>query len=622
MNATCLYFRKLFSGSRELNYGNTLLVQRDNGQWWLGYVQDIDGPSFYVDFDAGSTSPRWIHSSRLWPHRFLTHEPLPEGSSVQVALRRTHADPMVFWSGAIVDDVKTDPFCVVRVNGDKADGIQRQHIIHRNYCAEKLPTPEEGGSFFERVTGFLYRKHIITFSSASMLPDVDFIATFLIRTCRLVLGKGGNVCDASCHFNRFVRVDEMYFACNEHEEVGGSYPVDAGCRMFVRVGLDTVTFICAEMHGDNDGYSMLWDEACLRKACEDYLKENLTVAPRAVGAIPWGTLQQDAKEMSISDLLHPIVASIMGYLDVDSQLRTSRVCALWRSLFLQHVKGRHIQLDLCPACEKTPRELSGQYAEWVDLGPKEEYFIYLKYKLITTLNRVVPARTQMLALTEDRNHAHAGFSARLTWISNVLAAMGVRLPVIMVKNGRESAFWGSCFLCIDCNFHSGTWECKGLAKLMTVCEQLVLVNIATDTLVTGTAYKMLTISDLPVEKALMRQYGSLSNNALCPVTIPRLRFRSVDTSAEQIRILLAAANDQCPAVSQRVYDKVAAVHARWVRSLAYPGQWNGIRVFLQLFNSLRPDDTPQRWDTMDLRLLDVAALTPITFAALNGLYRD
>ncbi|XP_055348762.1 uncharacterized protein LOC129595706 [Paramacrobiotus metropolitanus] len=625
MNATTLYFRKLFSGSRELNYGNTVLVQRDNGQWWLGYVQDIDGPNFFVDFDASSINAQWIHSRHLWPHRFLMHEPLPEGSSVQVALRRTYVDPMVFWSGAIVDDEKTDPYVLVRVDADKSDGIERQHILHRNYCTEKLPAPEEGGSFFETTTGFLYRKHSISFSSSQMLPDVDFIPTFLVRTCRLVLGKDDNVCDANCRFHRFVRVDEVHFVCSAHEESGGSYPLHVGCRMCVRAGVDTITFICAEMHGDNDGYSMLWDESSLRNACEDYLKENLTVDLRDMEAIPWGALQRDTTEMSISELVHPIVALIMCYLDVDSQLRTSRVCALWMSVFRLHVKDRHIQFDLCTMCKRTPHELSGQYADFVDLDPREEYSSYLKYKLVTTLHRVVPTRTHVLALTEDGNHAHAGLglTTRLTLTGNVLAARGVRLPLIMVKNGRDAAFGASCFLGIDRNPRSGAWECSGLAKLTMVCEQLVLVNMATETLITGAAYKILALSDLPdQERALMRKYGSVDDNIRYPVTIPRLHFRSEDTSAERIRILLAAANDQFPAVSQRVYDKVSALHGRWVRTLAYPDQWNGIRVFLQLFNSLRPDDTPQRWDTMDLRQVDVAALTPVTFAALNGLYRD
>ncbi|XP_055348971.1 uncharacterized protein LOC129595866 [Paramacrobiotus metropolitanus] len=99
-------------------------------------------------------------------------------------------------------------------------------------------------------------------------------------------------------------------------------------------------------------------------------------------------------------------------------------------------------------------------------------------------------------------------------------------------------------------------------------------------------------------------------------------FRSVDAPAEQTRILLAAANDHCPVVSPSVHEKVTAMHARWVRTLNYPEQWTGIRVFLQLFNSFHLDDTSQRWNQMDLRKLDIAVLTRITFAALDGCFED
>ncbi|XP_055354771.1 uncharacterized protein LOC129600311 [Paramacrobiotus metropolitanus] len=125
------------------------------------------------------------------------------------------------------------------------------------------------------------------------------------------------------------------------------------------------------------------------------------------------------------------------------------------------------------------------------------------------------------------------------------------------------------------------------------------------------------------ERKLIRWRGpDRPDNDPSPVIIPCLCFRSSQTPTEHMRILLEALNDQCPAVSQRVFKKVKTIHARWVQTVAYPDQWNSIALFLYLFNHLRPGDAPKEWDTLDLRQLDIAELSPITFAALDGCFND
>ncbi|XP_055354743.1 uncharacterized protein LOC129600289 [Paramacrobiotus metropolitanus] len=653
MNGTSRYLRKLFSGSRELNYGNTVLVQRDNDQWWLGYVQDVDGPNFYVDFDASSISPQWIHSSRLWPHHFISTNRHLEGSTVQIALRRTCVDPMVFLPGTVVND-NISPFYHVRLTGHSPDEIQGEHIVHHNHCVLKLPMPEhkksfferaarflyrkhvtsedeksleDEKSFFERTAGFLYRKYVIRFSQAQALSNVDFIPHLLVRGCRWILGRGESSCDGNCFFTRSVWVDELRYYCNNSGH-DASYTIGIGCRVFVRVGLDAVTFVCAEMRNFEKGVSVSWDEEALRKVCDGYLTLALKAQPVDKDTTSWHALMEGMEEMSIGELPHPIIAFVLLYLDEHSQLRMSRVCALWRLLSREPVNHRHILFDLCTNCERQPQDLPERHVnDYLYNCVADEYAQYLAYTLVASLQRAISVRTQTLAMTEDGNHLHEGFdlASRMKMTAAVLASKGVRVPTIIIKNSRNaSARAYDFFLEIERSLQTGLLVCHGLPKVMAVCEHLVLANFTFSHFITRAANYLLEYGgDPPLpdsERKLLRWYDRDIDP--CPITIPYLGFSSVLTASDHIRIVIAALNDQCPAVSQRVIEKVKAIHARWVRTLAYPDQWNSIAVFLYFFNHLRPGDAPKEWDTMDLRQLDIAAQSPITFAALDGCFDD
>ncbi|XP_055354747.1 uncharacterized protein LOC129600293 [Paramacrobiotus metropolitanus] len=650
MNATSRYFRKLFSGSRELNYGNTVLVQRDNGQWWLGFVQDIDGPNFFVDFDASSISAHWIHSSRLWSHHFSGGVCMD--SSVQIALRRTHADPMVFWPGIVVEH-RIGPFFSVRLTGHIPDGMRDRHIVHRNHCTKKLPMPEnkkrffgsavgflyrkllmpeDDKSFFERTAGFVYRKHVLRFPKAHALPDVDFIPHLLARTCRWVLPRSNTVCDENCPFDRHVSVDEMRYYCNSDHKT--QYTIGVGCRMFVRVGLNEITFICAEMKDYEDPFSrgntsIFWDEQSLRYACDGYF--TLTRMPNRVDTTAQQALENGIGEISISDLTHPIIAVVLFNLDVDSQFRTSRVCALWSLISRESINHRHILFDLCTNCDRQPEDLPERHAnDVVDTSVRGEYEEYLAYKLVAALDRAISAQTQTLALRDDGDHCHEfDLASRMKTTAAVLASKGVRLRKIMLKNAALGS--RSHFLEVDRFFDSfddanKLIECDGLSEVMAVCEQLVLVNCTFSHFIRRTVMKLVgrAIPRLPDSEVELMRWNEPDIDPN-PITVPCLRFLSVETATQyaDIRIILAAINDHCPVVSQRVFEKVKAIYARWVETVPYENdRWDSIDIFLYLFNYLRPGDAPKDWDTMDLRQLDVATWTPITFAALDECYKD
>ncbi|XP_055345089.1 uncharacterized protein LOC129592955 [Paramacrobiotus metropolitanus] len=572
MNATPLYFRKLFSGARKVNFGNTVLVQRDNGEWWLGYVQNVYANRFFVDFDASTINAQWIHTKHLWPHRFISsrsnHKHLFGGEPIQVALRNSPGEPLIFRSGKVTD-WENDMFFFVNVDNHNPDRKNPQstasHIVHRNYFVKTLPVPGDGESFYGRTTGFLYKKHVLKFPEAHLLPEVKFLPAFLGQVSQFAINQSRDPCD-NCGFGRIVLTDITTFVCEgtHWEYYCMSYPIELGCRVFVQVVFDTITFICAEMHSDADGRSMYWNEEFLRKACKDYLIEKQRRGSANADTTPRNTSHHDVEEMSINDLPHPIVLSILLHLDVDSLLQASRVSELWRLLTRKIRDTGPIVFDMCRTCAMRPHDDEAYAA----------YTRYITYQMVTTLDGILSGRTRTLVLTADGNHAHAAddVHAQIRMIKSILQNKGLRLPVMIVKNGLNCD--QASFLTFKHNTSSDSFECVALTELMSVCEELLLVNYNAADAITLSAQEVLFLDRAAppyiYETAFLR-YDIY--DARCDVFIPLLRFRCPETTAEQRRIFLATANNNCPPVSLRVLEKAKAIHARWVRTLAYPDQW-------------------------------------------------
>ncbi|XP_055357578.1 uncharacterized protein LOC129602560 [Paramacrobiotus metropolitanus] len=106
------------------------------------------------------------------------------------------------------------------------------------------------------------------------------------------------------------------------------------------------------------------------------------------------------------------------------------------------------------------------------------------------------------------------------------------------------------------------------------------------------------------------------------MSIPFLRFFCTESAMEQCRRLIAAVNVHCPAVTGRMAEKVTGMHRRWLQTLAYPGQWTGIRIFLNLFSCVGPNGRPQSWDDVDLRQLNGAVLSRLAMHILDEYFQD
>ncbi|XP_055355894.1 uncharacterized protein LOC129601179 [Paramacrobiotus metropolitanus] len=647
MYASPLYFRQLHTDARTVNYTNTVLVRRNNRHWWLGYVQDLDGDRFLIDFDASSLRRRWIPSRHVWPHPLLPRAvPCPRGLSIHVAVRETPELPMVFRPGTITHEV-ADLFHGVRLEG--GDPTSPALIVDQCQFVSTLPPRHSKRSFASGNTTFVYRKHVVNFEQAGLLRDVALLPKFAGRTCRITLGAGDTVCDASCQFARSFAVGsgESTFHCtglhlpSMPHDIRAIYTFNVGCRMFARVDTGTVTFVCAEVHGNAAGRSMFWTEEALREACQDCVAAQ---QPRLSPSISsehgaMDNFQSDEEEAHINELPYTILADILLQGDMFTQQRLDRVCTMWRLLLEDYAMARERLRVL---------DISWLLAE----KPVDEEFNvechYQTYQLVTKLDRSLTVLTPILALVDTAGcfdptkkpdgrdaagQAHCirrhEFFDRMQLIRHSLKAQNHRVPLIIMQNSGDRPELNVVLLDIGpVGEETDQYECRALRQWMGACRQLLLVNY-TAALPTGWHRSLLDklfcygAGDRTwLEDGHRAEEGEYERGAHLPISIPFLRFHCTENAAEQCRRFIASVNDHCPAVRQQMIEKVTGVLARWVQTLAYPNQWTGIRMFLNLFSSIGPDGSPQSWDNADLRQLNVAMLSRLAMHILDEYFKD
>ncbi|XP_055345088.1 uncharacterized protein LOC129592954 [Paramacrobiotus metropolitanus] len=386
------------------------------------------------------------------------------------------------------------------------------------------------------------------------------------------------------------------------------------CRMFVRVADDTVTVVCAEIHGGVAGRWMVWTAEAIQKGCRTLLRmQQLRDANNSISMdFCMNASKPDVDEMSIDELVPPVLAGVLLSLDWNTQFCTSRVCTLWRLIPREYCATRHITFDL--------RQIRVKVTAAHAFDAQE--FAYLNtYRMLAILNGIITARTRSLAMIYEGNSGN-DFYVKLLLLRDILAGKGLRVPLLIVRNGLDSMKEaGDSFLALKWNYDKGeNCRCGMVFSLMDVCQQLILLNYtASDRNGNESRVNMFhTAPNLPWPE---HEPGIARGDAdgQLDVVIPVVRFRSTETEAEHCRRFLAAVTTRCPAVTKRMRKKVAKAHARWVEMLVYPDEWSDIRRFLQLFSD--PAETKQ-WDEVDLRKLDVAALSKLTVHLLDGYYKD
>ncbi|XP_055355934.1 uncharacterized protein LOC129601217 [Paramacrobiotus metropolitanus] len=477
-----------------MNYGNTVLVRRDNDQWWLGYVQDIDSDQFFIDFDASTVSAEWIHAKDVCPHYFigdLDRLPLP-GLSAHVALRNEDNGPLVFQPATIMENLHCK-FCAVHL-GDSRD----RRIVPVRQLTTQLQPAGSPPSFFGKHNGLVYRKHVVQFGKAHLLRHLKFFPQLMVEACQLEWATGNRHCSASCRFSILPHgMDRFYFHCWS----GHSGQYEFGVRVFVRAATDTVTFICAEVHGDSAGYSAFWTVDSLKKACQTYLSQQQSLQRKlepstsakffaqigggfaAAGRklftsadSPKVPLQHES-EMCITDLSATVLECVLGNTDVVTEFRVSQVCALWRLVLPKSNSERCVMYVLRPVSIREP----GDYHITAELSVNE------RYKFSAIMERSISPNTRAVALVDGRTFKKRSydfqddlFASRMQSIIELLEKKSLRVPLFIAKNFIENpARECAAFLRLGLNAQTGNYECRELSSergWMSMCDELRLIN--------------------------------------------------------------------------------------------------------------------------------------------------
>ncbi|XP_055352816.1 uncharacterized protein LOC129598787 [Paramacrobiotus metropolitanus] len=81
----------------QFNVGNTVLVSAlNNDDFYLGFLQNINGGSLFIDFDSGQMPAQWVSISRVWHHERSSIRLVNDPRDVYVAIRLEHDGPYTF----------------------------------------------------------------------------------------------------------------------------------------------------------------------------------------------------------------------------------------------------------------------------------------------------------------------------------------------------------------------------------------------------------------------------------------------------------------------------------------------------------------------------------------------
>ncbi|XP_055356142.1 uncharacterized protein LOC129601369 isoform X2 [Paramacrobiotus metropolitanus] len=304
----------------------------------------------------------------------------------------------------------------------------------------------------------------------------------------------------------------------------------------------------------------------------------------------------------IADLPHPILVAVFLHLHARVQGRIHRVCMLWHLMLPEHLVTRNVLVDIAVEIYDTLNSL------WSDT-----------YSLTMVLDQMITKHTKTLTLADFGGRGE--FEIRAHTTLEVLLAKGIKVPMIIIKN------------CANANGElvknavgSGNYECENFSKLMAVCDQLLIVNheFTVQTFFREPALSVLSVGQpqaLPEpEQRFLRPRCDDKDYRV--VAINRLILHSAETSDQHVRLFLLAVNNSYPPISHFVYDKVAVIYQRWLQTLVYPEDWAAVRNFLNLFSGFHLDGSLQRWDTLDLRKLNIPALNRLTLAAIDETFKD
>ncbi|XP_055342249.1 uncharacterized protein LOC129590847 [Paramacrobiotus metropolitanus] len=400
---TPYHFRSLACGLREINFGNTVMVQRENGERWLGYVQDIDEDLMLVNFASTTAPADWIQSRYVRAQRFLSDNlrdsldkyVATKGSfAVQVALRNSQNGPHVFRPARLVTSTNQMGLFFVQLD----DGNARQPFpVHLFQIAVAVAPAFDAPPLHNQTTGLYFRKFTVPYGNASKIRKLDALA---LRDCLYKAGQapsaskpGGSVCCNMC----------------------------VAYRIYVNVTGDCLSFICAQLHDRQDTMRAEWDVHALTQAFARFYPPS--DAPQFYDFMRNFAQQGLVLDHDgwIGDVVSSVMVDVLFCLDLHTQAKAKRVCALWHQILSDHHTSRHIAID---SSILKPTNLSNS---WLSCHNVYD-FSWAVYQAVTTDTRSLTLIDCLLS---------SNVPAVTKVLATVLSVKGIQLDYILIGDGRS-----------------------------------------------------------------------------------------------------------------------------------------------------------------------------------------
>ncbi|XP_055330466.1 uncharacterized protein LOC129582867 [Paramacrobiotus metropolitanus] len=567
-------YQRMLADARQLSYQNTVAVRNDDGVCWLGHIQDIAGDYAFIDFQSKLAPASWQHAGRLaalrdeddGPFRFRPVTVLILGAG---------------W-GALVKDYGTTDIAPASGGSQKA----RMEVVDVCQTVEQAALAQPPLLYSKSL---IFTKLFVSFASAQdVLCDASDKSRIIKHFCESssrAAGIGG-----SFDYGRF----HLHIEENGCAFISGHPPTEpptvAALSDMLQRHLDFRAYLPAFIYGDLCGSGN---------------------TPNGKAQALNERMEPPLDDASMVHLPISLLCEIFAHLDLHSRMRVKRVCALWISLLSSRSVTEHISICL-KTCSQTTKSHNLN-----------------SYKVASLLSRTVDSATKSLTLVHNFDYHYC--------LSYLLAGMEITVPTIILKdhtvtnNCRYPITYDRDIIGFPLNY-ALTWR---TAVLNDCCQRVLVYNWKVDKIFGAAVFELFYFSrcekiqrfvGLPASEVKRMAHltcesnvGVLAADAL-QITIPQLILQSSDGRYHMMRRFMWGLNDNFPPVTEDIYAKVTAVHARWVRNLWYPAEWDMIRGYLTIFSGFYTDGSPKSWDDVDLRTENVRTWSRMAVFGIKDIF--
>ncbi|XP_055344022.1 uncharacterized protein LOC129592087 [Paramacrobiotus metropolitanus] len=594
-------YQALLADANQMNYHNSVAVRMPDDTWLLGYIQDIDGNHAFIHFSSTTFEARWMHMQNVWPLPSYWESELPVERRIFAALRDEVDGPFRFRPAVLLQTLDGYQMFCIETDISEADASAHKagfELVHLRQVASALPPT--GPCLLECRSGLLYTKYFIPFGQA-----------------RIVLSEPAD---------KFRIIKHVYDAIEAKLKSGRENLPDC-CRFHLRIQSEGCLFVFVSL--PTDAQQTQWMEEILPKILETHLTSRPYLLPVDNLAFPAhenipreADLDVDALMLTacIQDLTLSLLSDILSHLDLHSQMKAKRACALWHLLLSNPRMMEHVSISF-----ESCWQLKADGAKCFLKRDSDNCF-----KAASLLSRCINSTTVSLTLLKVFPPDHAAL------LYPMLRTMKITLPLLVLKDHINVKPVGLSQQKQSRLKHGAAID---LTLYKHTCNSVLLHNWKISDLFGRQMYDVFVSNfyyerhsgvgaipcRLPAHErewmvSLTRHAHELAIDKL-QITIPKLHIHCSEGRFHMTRRLMRALDDNFPPVTQDMLAKVGAVRARWIRTLSYPDDWQSIRNYLLLFSGFHSDGTPKVWDEVDLRCVHLSTWSKMAIYGINEVFR-